>query len=261
MSSRIPVLLAFISTVLAVGMLAACGGGGEGEDVTGPNITDADLTMMVLSMAELRDVYPGFEGIEVSSFKTNEQTAAEDFNPQDEAEDLQRFGRVKEYIRTYGSPEMEEPLGPEQAFLLASRVQLFQEAEGASGYLKDDLAEMEADAGKESEGAVVEQAKRFKVKGIGDESAGMRARMVFPEDNGPGIEAYGTWVFFRRGCLLASVVLVTMEDTDVSATVEALSREADNRIQAILLLAAQVTPTPAQPTPTAAQPTATAAQE
>jgi hypothetical protein len=261
MSSRRIVLFAFISTVLAMGMLAACGGGGQEQEVTPHNITDADLTMMVLSMAELRDVYPGFEGIEVSSFKTNEQTAEEDSDPQAEAEDLARFGRVKEYVRTYGSPQMEEPLGPERAILLVSRVQLFQEAEGASGYLKDDLAEMEADAGKKSEGAAVEQAKRFEVKGLGDEAAGMRARMVFPEDDGPGIEAYGTWVFFRRDRLLSSVLLVTMEDTDVSATVEALSGEADNRIQAILLLTPQITPTPAQLSPTAAQPTATAAQE
>jgi hypothetical protein len=246
-----------------MGLLAACGGGGEGEeeDVSPPNITDADLTMMVLSMAELRDVYPGFEGIEASSFKTNEQTAEEDSDPQDEAEDLEQFGRVKEYVRTYGSSEMEEPLGPERAILLVSRVQLFQEADGASGYLKDELGELEADEGKKSEGATVEQAKRFKVEDIGDESTGMRARMVFPADDGAGIEAYGTWVFFRRGRLLSSVVLVTMEDADVSATVEALSAEADNRIQAILLLAPQVTPTPAQPSPTAAQPTPTAAQE
>jgi hypothetical protein len=248
------VLLAFMSIVLVTGILVACGGGDEGEEITSPNITDADLTMMVLSMAELREGYPGFEGIEVSSFKTNEQTAEEDSDPQDEAQDLEQFGRVKEYVRIYGSPEIEEPLGPERAILLASRVQLFQEAEGASGYLKDDLAEMKADAGKESEGAVVEQAERFKVKGIGDESAGMRARLVFPEDDGPGFEAYGTWVFLRRGRLLSSVVLVTMEDEDVGAAVEALSREVDNRIRAILLIAPQ-------PTPTAAQPAGTAAQE
>jgi len=234
----------FIFAVLATGILAACGGGDEEEDITALHITDAELTMMVLSMAELLEGYAGFEGIEVSSFKTNEQTAEEDFDPQDEAQDLERFGRVKEYVRIYGSPEIEEPLGPERAILLASRVQLFQEAEGASGYLKDHLAEMEGGAGKKSEGATMEQAERFRVGGIADESAGMRARMVFPEDDGPGFEAYGTWVFLRRGRLLSNVMLVTMEDKDVSAAVEALSRELDDRIQAVLLIAAR--PTPAQ---------------
>jgi hypothetical protein len=254
MNSRKVVLLAFVVTVIVTGILAACGGGdGGGEDITARHITDAELTMMVLSMAELREGYPGFEGIEVSSFKTNEQTAEEDFDPADEAQDLEQFARVKEYVRTYGSPEIEEPLGPERAILLVSRVQLFQEAEGASGYLKDHLAEMEDDAGKESQGATVEQAERFKLADIADESVGMRARMVFPEDDGLGIEAYGTWVFLRHGRLLSSVLLVTMEDKDVSAEVEALSREVDNRIQAILLLAAQSTPTATQPTPTAAQ--------
>jgi hypothetical protein len=209
-------------------------------------ITDAELTMMVLSMAELREAYAGFEGIEVSSFKTNEQTAEEDSDPQDEAQDLARFGRVKEYVRIYGSPEIERPLGPERAILLASRVQLFQQSEGASGYLKDHLAEMQDGAGKKSQGATVEQAKRFNVDRIGDESAGMRARMVFPEDDGPGFEAYGTWVYFRSGRLLSSVVLVTMEDEDVSAAVQALAREADNRIQAILLMTLQPTPTAAE---------------
>ena len=243
-SPRIALLmLGFI--VLLAGALAACGGGDE-EDITAGQITDAELTMMVLSMAELHEGYAGFEGIEVSSFKTNEQTAEEDFDPQDEAEDLERFGRVKEYVRTYGSPEIEEPLGPERAILLASRVQLFEEADGASGYLKDHLAEMKDGAGKKSEGATVEQATRFNVERIADESAGMRARLVFPEDDGSGVEAYGTWVFLRRGHLLSSVVLVTMEDEDVSAAVEALAREIDNRIQAILLIAAQPTPTAAE---------------
>ena len=246
MSARKVVLVVFIFAVLAAGILAACGGGGQEADMTSRHITDAELTMMVLSMAELREGYAGFEGIEVSSFKTNEQTADEEFDPQDEAQDLERFGRVKEYVRTYGSPEIEEPLGPERAILLASRVQLFQEADGASGYLKDHLSEMKDGAGKKSQGATVEQAKRLKVKGIADESAGMRARMVFPEDDGPGIEAYGTWIFFRRGRLLSSVVLVTMEDEAGSAAVEALAHEIDNRIQAILLITPQVTPTAAE---------------
>lgn len=247
MSARKVVLAVFIFAVLAAGILAACGGGDEDkEDITARHITDAELAMMVLSMAELREGYAGFEGIEVSSFKMNEQTAEEEFDPQDEAEDLEQFGRVKEYVRTYGSPEIEEPLGSERAILLASRVQLFQEADGASGYLKDHLAEMKDDAGKKSEGATVEQAERLKVEGIADESAGMRARMVFPEDGGPGIEAYGTWMFFRRGRLLSSVVLVTMEDEDVSVAVEALSRVLDDRIQAVLLIAPQPTPTVAE---------------
>ena len=238
-------MLGFV--VLLAGALAACGGGGGQEsEMPSSEITDAELTMMVLSMAELREGYAGFEGIEASSFKTNEQTAEEDSDPQDEAQDLERFGRVKEYVRTYGSPQIEQPLGPERAILLASRVQLFQEAEGASGYLKDHLAEMKDGAGKKSQGATVEQAKRFDVEGIGDESAGMRARLVFPEDDGPGFEAYGMWVFLRRDRLLSSVLLVTMEDQDVGAAVEALAREVDNRIQAILLIAPQLTPTAAE---------------
>jgi hypothetical protein len=234
------------SIVLLVGILASCGGGGQEAEMTSRDITDAELTMMVLSMAELHEGYAGFEGIEVSSFKTNEQTAEEDSDPQDEAQDLEQFGRVKEYVRVYGSPEIEEPLGPERAILLTSRVQLFQEAEGASGYLEDHLAEMKDGASKESEGATVEQAKRFSVEGLGDESAGMRARLVFPEDDGSGFEAYGTWVFLRHGRLLSSVLLVTMEDEDVSAAVEALAREIDNRIEAILLIAPQPTPTAAE---------------
>jgi hypothetical protein len=137
-------------------------------------------------------------------------------------------------------------LGPERAIFLASRVQLFQESEGASGYLKDHLSEMKDGAGKKSQCATVEQAKRSKVEGMGDESAGMRARLVFPEDDGSGFEAYGTWVFLRHGRLLSSVLLVTMEDEDVSAVVEALAREIDNRIQAILLIEPQATPTAAE---------------
>jgi hypothetical protein len=233
--------------VLLAGALAACGGDGNQEsELPGREITDAELTMMVLSMAELRDVYAGFEGIEVSRFKTNEQTAEEDSDPQDEAQDLEQFGRVKEYVRIYGSPEIEEPLGSERAILLASRVQLFQEAEGASGYLEDHLAEMKDGAGKKSQGATVEQAKSFNVGGLGDESVGMRAGLVFPEDDGSGFEAYGTWVFLRRDRLLSSVLLVTLEDEDVTAVVEALAREIDNRIQAILLIAPPPTPTAAE---------------
>ena len=240
------IVLLVVGSFLATGILAACGGGAEeenaSENASGRDITDAELTMMVVSLAELGERYVGFEGNEISAFKTNDESAEEDFDPEGEAQDLERFGRVKEYVRVFGSPKNQEPLGSEGAILLASGVQLFEEAEGAAGYLKDYLAEMEDGTGTNSQGFTVGRGQSFKVQGIGDEAAGMRAVMAFPQDGGPGAEAYGTWVFFRRGHLLSSLLLVTTEDTDVSATVESLSREADNRIQAILLLAPEGTP-------------------
>lgn len=225
--------------------LAACGGGDGESDSTARDITDAELTIMALSIADLGEQYAEYEVTEDSGFRTNEESAARDFDPGDEAQDLERFERIKEYERVYERPEADGASDEEGPVIVASGVQLFQDSKGASGYFADDLADLEHNIGKESEGTILEQVERFDVADIEDESAAVRLELASGDDD-PVVRSYGTRVSFRRGRLVASLLVVRTDDEDIGTEVEALALRLNDRIGAVLEVAAQASPTPSQ---------------
>jgi len=225
-------MIPWVGGLLLATAMAACGGGGE-ADFTARPISDADLGTMAVYEVDLPDEFAGFVRTGESGFKTNEQSAEKHFDPTDEAQDLERFGQVREYIRAYRPPPGDGLMPQEEAISLVSRVRLFEDAQGASGYLDDELADIEGSVGKDMDGATVEEVERFKVGGIADEAAGVRATLVFGDD-GSERPAHGTQVYFRRGRLLFSIAVIRMDDKDVSAELELLARSLDERIHVVL---------------------------
>ena len=221
--------------------MAACGGGGEADLTTRP-ISDADLGMMAVYEVDLPGDFAGFVRTEESGFKTSEQSAEEHFDPVDEAQDLERFGQVGEYIRAYEPPEVGGPAAQGGAIGFVSGVRLFGDASGASDYLQDELADVEGSVGREMGGATIEGIERFKVGRIADEAVGVRTRLMLPED-GSERPAYATAVSFRRGRLLVSVAAVRTDDQDLGAALELLARSLDERIRVVLQAVPVTTPT------------------
>jgi hypothetical protein len=118
---------------------------------------------------------------------------------------------------------------------------LFGDAAGASGYVEDELADVDGSVGKQIGGATIEEVARFKVGRIADEAVGVRTRLMFREDGSERL-AYATAVSFRRGRLLLSIAAIRTDEKDVSADLELLLRSLDERIK-VVLQAAPVTPT------------------
>jgi hypothetical protein len=230
--------------LLAVAM-AACGGGGGGEaDITARSISDADLGTMAVYEVDLPEEFAGFVRTGESGFKTNDQSAEGHFDPADEAEDLELFGQVREYVRAYGPPEADGAVPQGEAISFISGARLFNDAAGASGYLEDELADIQGSVGKEIDGATIEEVKRLKVGGIGDEAVGVRTTLRLRNDS-EGL-AYGTQVSFRLGRLLLTVAMTRTDDKDVRSELEALARSLDERIRVVLQATPLAGPTATQ---------------
>jgi hypothetical protein len=245
--SRLPSgkrIIPWVGGLLLAIAMAACGGDGE-PDLTARPISDADLGTMALYEVDLPQDFAGFVRTTESGFKTNEQSAEGHFDPADEADDLELFGQVREYIRAYGLPPVDGQIPQREAISLVSSARLFGDAQGASDYLEDELADLEGSVGKDVGDVTIEEVERFGVSGIADETAGVRATVAYRDDESE-LLTYATQVSFRRGRLLLSISVVRTDDEDVSAELEDLARSLDERIQVVLETTVMASPTATQ---------------
>lgn len=245
--SRLPSgkwIIPWVGGLLVAMAMAACGGDGE-PDLTARPISDADLGTMAVYEVDLPQDFAGFVRTTESGFKTNEQSAEGHFDPADEANDLELFGQVREYIRAYGLPPVDGQIPQGEALSLVSSARLFGDAQGASDYLEDEFADIEGSVGKDVGDVTIEEVERFGVSGIADETAGVRATVVYRDDESERL-TYATQVSFRRGRLLLSIAVVRTNDKDVSAELEDLARSLDERIQVVLEATLIASPTVTQ---------------
>ncbi len=209
-------------------VLAACGCGG-GEDLTAREISDEELFLMLLPKAEMGEDYAGLSVVRDPAFGT----ASDSIGAFDVA-----------YAEATIDEESGEPTGQTVAFA----VHLFEDAEGASGNVEEELADWEGQVGamrtgKQHWDSQLTAAERFKPGRIADESRGIRFTMTHFIDPPSGIDEHTTVVWFRRGRLLASTsISTTFGNPDFREAAEALARKLDERIQAVLR--GELTPTP-----------------
>lgn len=223
---RARALFLTIGSLLLVLPLVACVGGG-GQDLAG-GITDEALAAIALPKGELGSEYADFE-LATSGVETREERMGH--VSEDEAGDLKRFGELKSYHERYQRDEaLTEASG---AFTVGITVYLFESSSGASGYLQDDLADLERARAVVPGAGIVEDIERFTLDQIGDESQGFRATINLPTKTGI-VPAPQTAAWIRRDRLLALVSLIRVDDKDVRDEVRALARKLDERMQAAL---------------------------
>ncbi len=238
--------LLFVPPILVSLAVVACGGGQT--DLSARDITDEELSLMVLSLTELGPQYADFEFDEdESGFRSNEDAIDDAFDPDDEEEDIKRFGRLKGYADIYSS--LAALIDAEGVFFIGTSVSLYETTDGASGDLRDEVDDSMGQIGTVSDNVTLEDAAEFEADGIGDGSAGLVLTLSVSGDQ--KLTFYGTLVGFQRGRLIGSSIIARFDDEDVRDEAAALAGKLDERILAALR--GEVTPTPRptpEPTPT-----------
>jgi hypothetical protein len=251
---RIAALLAFV--LLATAMVA-CEDGGDEATPTGTatglaattaaatprpgagDISDEDLAAMVPTKADLGQDYTGFQ--EAGDLDTNEARRQTAPDPEDEQSDQETYGRVVGYDRQLSvSPSTLQANAP---LFVQMGVTLFEDSDGASGYLNDDVKDIQARVGRTDLGSVIEAVDPFTVPPLADESLGLRSRASVPSGQGATQTLYVTYFWFRRGRILGDVALARVDDTDMSKQAQTIATLLDGRIEQALSESVSPSPT------------------
>ena len=251
-------LVTSLGVVLLVAALAACGDDGEEATPTGTatgtaattatatatprpgagGISDEDLASMVPTKADLGPDFAGFQ--EAAALDTNEERLQTADDPEDEEKDQETFGRVTGYDRQLSaSPSTVQADAP---LLIQLGVTLFEDSDGASGYLNDDVKDIEARVGRTDLSLLVETVDPFTVPPLGDESLGLRSRASVTPEQGETQTLYVTYFWFRRDRIIGDVALGRFDDTDLSQQAQSIAVLLDERIRQVL--AGLATPSP-----------------
>ena len=234
-------LAAILAAVFLAAALAACGEGGKEASPTGTataatprpgagGISDDDLAAMVPTKADLGQDFAGFQ--ESGALDTNEERLQTADDPEDEQKDQQTFGRVTGYDRQLAASVA--TIQADAPLLIHMGATLFEDSDGASGYLNDDIGDIQALVGRTDLGLLLEAVDQFEVPPLGDESMGLRTRASVPPEEGGPETLYVTYFWFRRDRIIGDVALARADDTDVSQQAQTLASLLDERIQRVL---------------------------
>ncbi len=234
---------------LAAGLLVLAGAckGGPGEkavDDTAREISDEELAQMVLALGEFGQEFAGFQLDQDSGFKTVEQAAEEDFDPEGEAQDLEQFGWATGYEQNFWDEGADAETY--DLFVASSDVSLFETAEGAAGYFADTLSEMREMEGETSYGFTVEEVETFGAE-VADESAGSRISGNGEDEGGPSYAVSATGVAFRHGRIIGTVWVAAYGKVRADEKLRELAGKLDERIASVL--AGRAVFQPEAPTP------------
>ncbi len=197
-----------------------------------PNpITDREIPnelVQIMPMQSLGREWPGF-ALERSVSEDNEAVVA--FNaqaPGDEAEDVVKYRRVLGH-RTVHRPQA---VVVQRALAVNTWVQLFEDDQGASGYLQDFVRDTakDLDTGHRGDLRVLEILD-FAVDPLGDEELGLILEEVAPRS---GQQLWETLIGFRIGRLLAFVSVLQPSDIDSRIATQELAEVFTARILDVL---------------------------
>lgn len=162
---------------------------------------------MVLTTDEMDEVIQGFNVYEPASGPyPNEEAIEDDFDPEDERADVEKYGRVGGHQAGYPSPG-EEPTR------VVIRLDLFDSAGGASGYLGDAFE----DLGRSQE------LGELDIRDVGDEALGFISRFPGPDS---------ILIGFRFEQILGLIAVHNVGEGK-SQDAEALARRLAEKIEAV----------------------------
>jgi len=191
-------------------MASACNGGGEEVlvDDTVREISQEEVSRMVLSLGQFGREFDEFIAEEENGPLTLEDSAERDIDPEAELADLEGFGWEAGHQAFYRRPRA----GPDRGglFQVGSSVALFATDEDAAGYLADLSDEVGENIGKTNGSLTLEKAERFGAA-VADEAAGVRfvASLALDDAGGSGeFRFVRLELTLRHGRLLGTVSML-----------------------------------------------------
>jgi hypothetical protein len=226
----------FAAFLLALVLFAFPGCGGGKTDLTARPISDDQLALMMLSVEDYGPDFREFVLDKESGPSTAEEDIQNDFDPEGEAADIERFGWASGYERSYTSAQsLRDRSG---IFSIDSGVEVLDTAEGAAGYLDDLMDEMDALAGATKEGVTVEEVQRFDAD-VADQAYGLRSNMAVEAEDGSQTPVFSASVMQRRGRLIAWVSFTGFDRLEADEHLKDLASALDQRIVEVLQAQAQ----------------------
>lgn len=212
-------------------LAASCGGGDDpaaGLDLT--SFTANDLAIAVLPAEQLAGTAQGLEiDPDQSGFSDNERAADDTIDPEDEPADLDVLGRVNGYTLAYVDGDFSSLKAKRGVFGVSTGIDLIKDANGAGLFLEDQLADYERLAGTQVDTEVT--LKTATVTPLAGPAEGAAILLASIEAN--GVVLHATIVAFRLDRLVAAVVLIRADSTDVSAQAKAIAASLARRIRAV----------------------------
>lgn len=235
--------VALLAAIFLAMALVACGDDEQSAAPTGTagttttatprpgagEISDEALASMVPTKADLGQAFADYQ--ESAGLDTNEERLNTANDPEDEEKDQKTFGRVTGYDRQLVAPST---VGAGAPLLVQIGVTLFEDSDAASGYMKDDVEDIQAFVGRTDLELSLDAVEQFEVLPLGDESLGLRTRASVPQDQGEPQILYVTYFWFRRGRVLGDVALARVDDTDMSEQAQTIAKLLDERIEQVL---------------------------
>jgi len=230
--------LGFMAIALAA-IVVACGGGessndGPAADDTSREITNEQLSQMVLALGDFGPEYGGFAPDSDNGPQTIEQVSDEEDDPAAERIDLEQFGWAATHQAYFDNPAPTE--GAVSA--VASFVYVFGTAEGASGYLGDSRGEMHDEANAPDPGQTMELAELE----VGNEAYTAVFNAQVDREDGSTVAVSGMAAFFRRGRVAGGVyyigvALPDLEKQRLEGKVKSLTSTMNDRMASVLAAA------------------------
>lgn len=217
-----------LATALLAGAALACQGGDADRptDDTARPISDDELAGMVLDLSEFGADYAGFQPDEDNGPRALDKIAEDDFDPEDERADLERFKWASGYQEFYtGLQDAEEESG---TVFVGSSIDLFETVDGAADYLEDSRSELTTQVGKTNNGVTVQEIREFDAD-IADGAAGAVLH-ASDEEQGSTLSVWMTAVMFRHGRLVAAVGMYSLEEPQLEEIVKDLTLTFDRKI-------------------------------
>ena len=185
---------------LVVTFAVACGGGDDGgsnggaaDDTTG-QITNDQLSRMVLTLPDLGPDFAGFAADQKNGVQDLQTASEQDFDPTGERADLESAGFAGGYRNLY---QRQASTG---TFFAGSGVYVFGTKEGAGKYVSDSRDELKEYLGKTIGDLTIKSSSPFDVT-VADEAVGGNQDIDIKSSDGSTVTVWYTAVLFRRGRL------------------------------------------------------------
>ena len=222
-------LLALASALLAL-TAVACQGDSHTDD-TARQIANDELTRMGLAPEDFGADFANFQADANNGLRTLDQVSDDDFDPEDERADLERFNWATQYQGYYTSSQAAKERSG--VFVVGSSVNLFETNQGAAGYLDDSRAELQTQVGKTSKGVTVLESREFDAD-IADGATGAVFHGSVETGQGSSTPFWMSAVMFRHGRLVATVGMYSFEEPQHQDTVKDLASQFDQNISNVL---------------------------